>query len=219
MAGFLKSLFGSKKEQINTRHLTHPRDLAVGDLVKFKLFTPAPLAGDTFKIEEINTYDYKSGKESEFVLKGTGKHTLFMAVDESDDEVELRLSIKMPRTTVEQLFDLDQFSGIFDAEQAIRLERIGDPNSFDGEWSWLTNWTAPFYTQNSKAVRGYYHKGDYRKKVLPNSTDGCDELDYYSLISDDEKKYIEIEVFDGDTDVMATLLLDENDIEEMWPAT
>jgi len=219
MAGFLKNLFGGKKEAVAIRHLTHPRQLAVGDVVKFKLFTPAPLSNDNFTLDEVNTYDYQSGKETEFVLRGTGQHTVFMTVDESDDEVELRLSVKMPRTVVEQLFDLEQFSEVFDADEPVRLERIGDPSTFDEQWSWLTNWTAPFYTQNTKAVRGYFHKGDYRHKIIPNSTDGADELDYYSLISDDEKYYIEIEVYDGDTDVMVTRLLDENDIEEMWPAT
>lgn len=219
MAGFLKSLFGNKKEADVVRHLTHPKQLAKGDLVKFKLFTPAPLAGESFTIDEVNTYDFQSGNETEFVLRGSGKQTLFMTVDESDDEVELRISVKMPRTVVEQLFNLDQFSEIFDAEEPVRLKRTGDPSSFDQQWSWLTNWTADFYTQNAKSVRGYFHKGDYRQQTLPNSADDADELDYYSLISDDEKRYIEIEVYDGDTDVMVTRLLEENDIEEMWPNT
>lgn len=219
MAGFLKSLFGDKKEADKVRHLSHPRELAAGDIVKFKLFTPAPLAGNSFTVDEVNTYDFKSGNETEFVLRGSDKQTLFMTVDESDDEVELRLSVKIPRTVVEQLFELDQFAGIFDADELVRLERTGNPENFDPQWSWLSHWSAAVYTQNAKSVRGYFHKGDYRQQPLSNSADGADELDYYSLISDDEKYYIEIEVYDGDTDVMVTRLFEANDIEELWPST
>ncbi len=217
MASFIKSLFGGKKDKSPARHLTHPRELACGDIVKFKLFTPAPLANENYTIAEVNTYDYKSGNETELVLRGAGNQTVFMSVDESDDEVELRLSIKLPRNVVEQLFDLEQFSVIFDDQQA-QLNLKKDLN-LESDWSWLTDWTAPKYLQNSHSVCGYYHKGDYRNKILPDSADNCDELDYYSLISDDENYYIEIEVFDGDTDVMVTRLFSEDDIEEMWPAT
>lgn len=216
MASFIKSIFGGK-EKTPTRHLTHPREFACGDIVKFKLFTPPPLANDNFTIAEVNTYDYQSGNETEFVLRGTGNQTLFMGIDESDDEVELRISIKLPRTVVEKLFDLEQFSVIFDDEQA-QLTLNKDLN-LESDWSWLTEWTAPQYNQNSHSVRGYYHKGDYRNKTLSDSADDSDELDYYSLISDDENHYIEVEVFDGDTDVMVTRLFSQDDIEEMWPAT
>lgn len=221
MAGFFKNLFGAdSKDASSTRKLNHPRELAVGDLVKFKIYAPALIAGQTFKVEAIGTYDYKSGTETEFTLRGSISQTLFMTVENTDEGSDIRLSLAQPRKVIQQLFNLDQFAEIFDNEQGpVRIDRIVNPDDTGHDLGELCGWTAPSYHRQTFGLRGYFHEGDFRNRTVPNDTDQCEELDYYCLLSDDERHAVEIEVYDDDEDVFLTLITDLDVIEELWPGS
>ena len=219
---FLKSMFGGGDEKAPPRQLEHPRDLDVGDLVKFKLYAPPLIQNDMFKVEEVNTLHYAGdNKEIEFVLRDSAsEHTIFMFVEESEDGLELRLSVKLTRDIWEELFGADELSPVVDDERGhVVVKRLIDPDTTEGPLAFLSGWTAPEYIRESFAVRGYYHTGDYRNKPLPDTTDNCEELDYYGLESKDENYALEVEVYDSDTDVLVTMITDVSLIEEMWPAS
>lgn len=221
MASFFKKMFGSTSSDTPAqRQLNHPRDLNVGDMVKFKLYAPPLIAGQSFKVESVNTYDYKGGSETEFTLRGAISQSFFMTVENTDEGADVRLSLKIKRNVVEQLFNLDQFAEIFDNQQGpVHIERTVNPDEASHQLSELSGWTAPKYHREVFAMRGYFHEGDYRDKNVPNDTDRCEELDYYCIVSDDETRAVEIEVFDDDEDVMLTIISDDNIIEELWPGS
>ncbi len=221
--GFFKKAFGGGGDKDTPpRHLEHPRDLNVNDLVKFKQYGPQLLQEDMFKIEAVNTYHYKSSKEFEFVLRGSTDHTIFLIIDDTDDGAKMRMSVKLPRDIWEQLFDEGALAPVIDEEHGqIEVKRRVDPDAEDGgaALAFLTGWTAPEYVRESFAVRGYYHNGDYRNKAIPDSADDGEEFDYYGLESKDEQYALEIEVYDDDTDVLVTYVTDVSLIEEMWPGS
>jgi hypothetical protein len=171
-------------------------------------------------VEDVNTYDYKSGAETEFTLRGATPQTVFMTVGNTDEGTEVRLSLKQPRNVVEQLFNLEQFAQIFDNEQGpVDIERQTNPDEPNHQLSELAGWTASVYHREAFATRGYFHKGDYRNRTVPTHSDDCEELDYYGLISDDEQHAVEIEIYDDDEDVLLSLITDESIMEELWPGS
>lgn len=227
---FFKKVFNRGADKNAPRHLEHPRDLNVNDMIKFKQYGPQLLQQEMFKVDEVNSYHYRSGKEFEFVLRSssgadsrsgnTTNHTLFLTIDDSDDDPKMRMSVKVPRQIWQQLFEEAALALVIDQEQGhIVVKRRVDPDRVDSSHplAFLAGWTAPEYIRESFAIRGYYYKGDYRNKAIPDNADDCEELDYYGLESNDEKFALEIEVYDGDTDVMVTYVTDVLLIEEMWP--
>jgi len=206
----LSSLFGKKKSE--KRVLNHPRDLQAGDLVKFKLFAPDPLNSGMFEVAGINTYDYKTEKETEFVLKNATGTILFMTVDVDDQETSIQFSRKITRQDVSRLFSLDEFAQIFDVtpdEGQVTLKRQEHDDAT------FNSWTAPSYVRTEYSSRGYYYEGDYRQGVTPSNEDN--EFDLYVLTSDDEKYAVSIEVYDDGDEVSLSLIDDGGLIEEMWP--
>lgn len=204
--GLWGRLFGESE-----RTLTRAADLDVGDMVRFKLYAPGFLAGATFEVGAVNTYEYESGKECEFVLKGLSRQ-LYLTVDPSADEEPLRLSVRIVRDEIAALFDMDAFAEVFDREEGeVRLScsRGAVPQGLEG-------WCAERYVRTAFAVPAYFFNGDYRKASLPE--EGGEGLDYYALTSGDEGHAVEIEVFDGDEDVLLTLITEPGLIEELWPA-
>ncbi|MDH5232747.1 MAG: hypothetical protein OEZ58_17005 [Gammaproteobacteria bacterium] len=214
---FLKGMFGSKDKQV--RVLTHPQDLQTGDLVRFKLYAPQPLPGQLFEVKSINTYDYQSSSETEFVLRSPTNDTAFLTVAETDSGLSVQLSRRITREIVGQLFDLNEFANIFDVapdQAGVSIKRQLNPDENASALADLSGWTANQYTRNEYAVRGYFYEGDYREKPIPSEPG--DELDYFGLVSDDENFAVSIEVYDGSDEVSLIVLTDENIIEEMWPA-
>ena len=189
-------------------------------MVKFKLYAPPLIKSQTFKIESINTYDYNSSSDTEFVLQGSNRTPVFMSIETDQISSELRLSVKLTRNIVKQLFDLDEFAEIFDNEQGpVVVHRIIDTDAVGSKLQKYAGWTAPLYYRQAFAVKGYYHKGDYRNKEIPQSKNNCDEFDYYCLVSNDEFHAVEIEVYDDGEEVMLTYVTDDQIIEELWPGS
>ena len=211
MKKWLNTIFGSSEDSSNVRKLEHPRDLQIGDIVKFRYLPQKELSNEQFEITQINTYDYKDRNFTEFVLWGDSRNSLFMAVDETGDETFLSISKKITRDVVEQLFDLDEFSLLFDDESNNEIHPISEPAAMLG-------WMGKQYIQEVYAERGYFHKGDYRNKQIPQAADEGDDFDYYMAIDNTRKYVVEAEVYDGgETDVIISVRLPIDSIEEMWP--
>jgi len=83
----------------------------------------------------------------------------------------------------------------------------------------LQNWTATQYRQEIYGEGGYYHKGDFRNKAIPENEDDGDEFENYLAIDDKRQHTIEAEVYDGgETDIIITIRRPVTDIEDMWPS-
>ncbi|MDH5256364.1 MAG: hypothetical protein OEX07_00085 [Gammaproteobacteria bacterium] len=211
MKGLFKSFFNNddKKE---ARTLEHPRDLNKGDIIKFDFMPQSELSNNQFQVTDVNTYDFEDRKLTEFTLKGSAPEAIYLTVDESGDEPFLSFSRKINRNIVEQIFDLDEFANIFDSEDPATLNRISAPEN-------LENWTTDKYLQEVYAEGGYYHKGDYRNKNVPDNENDGDDFEYYMLIGNKRQFVIEAEVYDGgETDIIISVRRPLTDIEEMFPA-
>ncbi len=215
---FFNKWLGSGDKKEGPRKLESPKDLAIGDIVSFKLYAPPALCAKPFEVSEVNTYDFEDGIKAELILKAADGTLVFLSY-ESDDGVEsLCLSQKINRSAVEMLFDLAEFSEILDNEQGVvSLNLRCTEAELPDQLQHLQGFLAATYHRESFSERGYFHKGDFRLTGIPDFAEG-EELDYYSVVSADEKHEVEIEVWDDDTDVSITLVTDTQLIEEMWPA-
>jgi len=211
MKGLFKSFFSSEEEK-TIRELNHPRDLNQNDIIKFRFSAQSELSNKRFQISNVNTYDFEDRKLTEFTLSGDNKEPIYLIIDETGDEPFLSISRKIQRNIVEQLFDLEEFSQIFDSEAHTSLKRLNNLQSLEG-------WTTESYIQEIYAEGGYFHKGDYRNKLVPQNEDAGEYFDYYLAIDDTRQFVIEAEVYDGgETDVLITIRRPLTDIEEMWPS-
>ncbi|MDR8522438.1 hypothetical protein [Shewanella fidelis] len=213
--GFLSSLFG--KKEAPKRQLDHPSKLNKGDMISLddSFALPPQLRGQQLRVEAVNTYEYQRKQQTEWVLKGHGNDTIFLSLDE-DDETYLGLSIKLNRGLVEALFDLDQFSEIFEESGKAQLTT----NTLTADLEDYEQWLSPHYHQVSAADFGYFHRQDYRGQRPPQDADGAtgDAFEAYQLLDDDEDKAIDVEVYEGgDTDVMLTIYRPLSDIRDYWP--
>ncbi|GIU37038.1 hypothetical protein TUM3794_07120 [Shewanella colwelliana] len=211
--GFLKGLFG-KKEQPK-RQLSHPNHLLKGDMISLddSFALPPQLRGQQLRVEAVNTYEFERKQLIEWVLKGHGNDTLFLSLDE-DDETYLAFSLKIPRNLVEQIFDLEQFSDIF--EEDVQANLTVQPSIPEQ----LEQWLGKQYHQINFAQFGYFHREDYRNQRPPQDAEGAtgDAFESYLLLDDKERYALDIEVYEGgETDVMLTLYRPLSDIREYWP--
>ena len=210
MKNLFKAVF--TKDKTVTRILEHPRDLDTGDIIKFQYLQQSDLSNKQFEISAVNTYDFEDRKLTEFTLTGDIKSAIYLIIDETGDEPFLSLSKKIKRPIVEALFNMDEFGELFDNEDHSILNRQSEPED-------LTGWTTDKYRQEIFAEGGYYHKGDYRNKSVPEEESAGDEFEYYLAIGDNRKFTVEAEVYDdGETDIILTVRLPITNIEEMWPS-
>ena len=210
----IKSLFKSffDTSEKNLRSLNHPRDLQIGDIVKFRFMPQAEISNQQFQIAKINTYDYEDRKLTEFHLQGDNSEPIFLTVDETDDVPFLAITRKIQRATVETLFNLDEFAKVFDEEGPTKLARKTEPE-------FLAGWTAQNYIQEIFGEVGFFHKADYRNQVVPECESEGERFENYLLIDDTRQFVVEAEVYeDGETDVLISIRRPLSDIEELWPA-
>ncbi|QYJ79522.1 hypothetical protein [Shewanella acanthi] len=214
--GFFNSIFGKKAPP--ARELNHPSALQIGDMISIdnSFALPPQLRGQQLKVEAINTYEFERSQHCEWVLKGHGNDTLFLSI-EQDDEAYLAFSIKISRAQVEQIFDLDQFSTLFD-EQGAQLNTLALSPQLAEQ---LEQWLGANYHQVTFALFGYFHREDYRGLKPPQDDHGAtgEPFEYYSLLDDEERRAVEVEVYEGgETDVVLTLYRPLSDIRDYWPA-
>ncbi|WP_299795306.1 hypothetical protein [uncultured Shewanella sp.] len=214
--GFLKGLFG--KKEAPKRQLNHPSHLMQGDMLSLddSFALPPQLRGQQLRVESVNTYEYERSQKSEWVLKGHGNDTIFLSLDE-DDETYLAFSIKVNRGQVEQIFDLEEFSLIFEEDEQAQLTPQDSPILQSAA---LEQWLGKQYHQINFAQFGYFHREDYRGKKPPQDADGAtgEPFESYQLLDDEERFAIDVEVYEGgETDVMLTLYRPLSDIRDFWP--
>ena len=139
---------------------------------------------------------------------------LFLTLD-VDDKTYLKFSLKILHQDVETLFDLEQFSEVFDEPGQAQLSRLADNNTTSG-------WTGDIYQQSTYAQVGFFHRKDYRKDTLSpyEGKDSGEQFELYTLYNEDQDKGIDIEVWqDGDTEVFLTLFKPTTDIVDMYPGS
>jgi len=213
--GFFSKLFGKSGQDGPTeRQLDHPNKLLVGDIIclddSFAL--PSHLKGQSLEVIEVNCYEFEHDTSCEWVLRGKDDQLIFMSY-EKDDEERLVFSIKITRELVEQLFDLDQFSQLFDEPGQATLELKQSLPEFN-------NWLGQLYRQNDFATVGFYHQKDPRSDQISQyqGEDQGESLEVYGAESDDERYAISAEVYqDGETDVILSLYRPISDIRQYWP--
>lgn len=209
--GFFGKLFGSSNDKPK-RTLDKPEQLQVGDIITLddSFALPALLRGQSLEIKQINTYEYELNKSTEWVLQGPTDDVLFLSL-ENDDVQSLVFSLKISRDIVGQIFDLDQFSEMFDEPGNAELTVTDIPAQ-------LNQWLGQTYRQTEFAQFGYFHNVDYRHQNL--SANGGESFERYGAQTDDEVYGIEAEVYEGgDTDVVLTIQRPITDIRQYWPKT
>lgn len=208
---FFKRLLGKKDEP--QRQLDHPSKLNQGDVISLddSFALPPALRGQQLRVEAVNSYEFENSTQPLWSLKGHTNESIYLSLEE-DDETLLVFSIKINRAIVEQLFDLDQFSTIFDEPGKARLtcQPLADNQPH------LQLWLAKSYHQVAFAEQGYFHRLDHRSHTI--SDDTGEVFEAYQLLDDNEQYAIDIEVYErGETDVMLSLYRPLSDIREYWP--
>lgn len=92
MFGFFKS----KKTPV--RQLNHPSKLKIGDMLTLidSFAYPQWLKGQTLKVTDVQTYQYKQSAEYEFVLESDSGKIVFLQIEREDGEEYANFSIKNP---------------------------------------------------------------------------------------------------------------------------
>lgn len=210
---FIKKLFNKTPQQ---RAVKSVNDLRINDVIVLSdsFGLPELLRDKQFQVSTINSYEFEHFTQTEWVLSGESDCELFLSLD-VDDKSYLKFSLKIAESDVGTLFDLDEFAGIFEQEQASFLERASDSNKTSG-------WSDEAYRQQTFAQVGFFHRKDHRSQALSQyeGQDAGEQFELYTLFNQDESKGIDIEVWqDGDTDVFLTLFRPMTDIVDMYPGS
>jgi hypothetical protein len=210
---FLKRIF--KKESIQ-RTVTQASDLQINDIIMLtdSFALPEILRNQQFQVSAVNSYEYQQSVDTEWVLSGAMDRELFLGLD-VDDKTYLKFSLKISHEDVESLFDLDEFSVIFDEPGNAFLTRKVDTELSQG-------WTDEQYQQCLFAKVGYFHRKDHRKESLSSfeGQDSGEQFESFRLLNQDQSKGIDLEVWeDGDTEVFLTLYRPITDIVDMYPGS
>jgi len=210
---FFKNIF--KKTEVQ-RTLTSANQLKINDIIVLtdSFALPESLRSQEFQVSAINSYEYELNTSTEWVLTGKNDVELFLTLD-VDDKTELKFSIKIQAGDVETLFDLDEFSTLFDEPGEAFLERKEDSELSHG-------WTSEQYQQNIFSKVGYFHRKDHRSENLSayEGKDAGEQFELYALHDQDQSRGIDVEVWqDGDTDVFLTLYRPLTDIVDMFPGS
>ncbi len=215
MKSFVKGLWSRTRKEPGVRQLEHPRELAVGDIIQIadSYALPPMLQNKSLRVVSVSTYQFEHEYSTSFSLESQSDDQLDMIIEEEDGRENIAFTLKINRSTVEQLFDVDQFAELFDADAPGVIERVSEPEDLSG-------WTAPLYRQGSAAERGFFYSRDYRDSKPPDEEGEGEPFDYYAATSDESDHAIEIEVWDGgETDVFLTVYRPVSDIKELWPGS
>jgi hypothetical protein len=190
--------------------------LLVGDIIVLtdSFALPQALQGQQLQVTAVNSYEYEQETQTEWSLQGNDELAIFLSLD-VDDTTELKFSLKIERDDVESLFDLDNFSQIFDEPGEAFLNRQADNDV-------TSTWSSEQYQQNTFAKIGYFHRKDHRSEELSayEGEGSGEQLELYALYNEDQSKGVDVEVWqDGDTDVFLTLFRPLTDIIDMYPAS
>ena len=110
--GFFDKMFGKDEEGVLPL-LQHPKDLRVGDIIKFAFLPQDDLTNQRFEVIEVNTYDFEDEMTTSFSLKGESGNIIWLSAQNEDGEEYLAVSKKLTRGQVTTLFDADAFAEVF----------------------------------------------------------------------------------------------------------
>lgn len=212
--GILKRFGIGKKTEPDIRELEHPRELELGDIIRFGFTAQSELSNEGYTVDSIETLDTggDTSKMCYFMMSGTEHKVRLRVVDDETVEVSLEM---LPET-------------LLLAFKEQHLAEILDPDSGDHHQlssrkeakipAALREWVAPKYRQEAH-IKAYLYKNDFRSKPLPDTMEagelGCD---YSLLVSDDRLRTVEFRVFDGGrTEAYLSVMLPTRKIEELWP--
>jgi len=210
---FLKNIFKKDEPQ---RQIMHANDLLKGDMIVLtdSFALPENLRNQQFQVTAINSYEYEHQTDTEWVLTGNNNTELFLTLD-IDDKTYLKFALKVQHKDIENLFDLDVFSTIFDEPGNAFLTKQADSQS-------STGWSSDEYQQCTFAKVGYFHRKDHRTESLSayEGKEAGEQFELYQLLDKEQSKGVELEVWqDGDTDVFLTLYRPTTDIIDMYPGS
>ena len=129
---FFKNIF---KKPTQERKLNNVKELTLGDIIVMSdsFGLPAALRAQEFQVTAVNSYEFEHKTQAEWVLQGNDNIQLYLTLD-VDDKTFLKFSQKILHQDVETLFDLEQFSEVFDEPGQAQLTRLSDSNTTSG-WS------------------------------------------------------------------------------------
>ena len=210
---FLNKIFKKEKAQ---RTITQAKDLNVNDIIVLtdSFALPENLRAQQFQVTAVNSYEFEHKTQTEWVLSGNNNIDLYLSLD-IDDKTYLKLAQKIEHQDVETLFDLDEFSTIFDEPGNAVLSRLADNNNTSG-------WSSEQYQQRVFSQIGYFHRKDHRQEKLSQyeGKEAGEQLEFYQLLNQNEDCGIELEVWqDGDTDIFMTMYRPTTDIVDMYPGS
>ncbi|MBU2869680.1 hypothetical protein [Colwellia sp. E2M01] len=211
---FFKKIFSKSADA--PRKLTKVSQLLIGDIVVLtdSFALPESLRGQQFQVKAINSYEFEHRVQTEWALLGSNDLEIFLSL-EVDDITELKLSLKIQHEDVETLFDLDEFSQIFDEPGEAFLDKQADS-------ALTTMWSSEQYQQSAFATVGFFHRKDHRSENLSayEGKDSGEQFELYTLYNEDQSKGVDVEVWqDGDTEVCLTLFRPLSDIVDMYPGS
>jgi len=208
--------FGKKAPEGQPRVLEKPEQLKIGDMVEMvdSFGLPKELRGQTLQVVKVNTYEYEHKHYPEFQLEGNSNIPIHMTVENEDGENITTFSIKISRDIVENTFDMDAFSSVFDEDLFQGLIKANDPDTFP-------RWLASEYRQTGGWSKGYFYERDYRNSPMTNyEHKGAEPFETVTLASDDGKNSVCIEVWeDGDTDISLALSVKSSEINAYYAKT
>jgi len=210
--GFIKSIFGGGDKSPPVQKIESPSDLKLGDIVKMEFADQAAISAQTLKVVEQYFYDISAVEscKSVSIMEG-GEQRIYMSTSEVNAELPLEVAIAILPDTVDKIFNLKQFTPIFDepdnTDHRLNLKsKIDEVQGFVGQ---------SYYQERTNEA--YRSTKDCRKSSL-NDSDWT-AFDYKLLVSDDRRHAIRIEVFDGGrTDVYLIAYLALHKVEDYWSA-
>lgn len=209
---FLKSLF-AKKKLTPSRVLEKPQQLQNGDIFCFSdsFALPEIMRKQQLQVNEVNTVEFSHEYYARLITQGTQNQLVYISFPKNPHHF-IKCSLLLNRAEVDMLFDLDEFSDIFDAPGKARLRPLTKDHAYG-------DILATEYIQQDFETSGYIHQSDYRHSKPPQYTDEEHgrEFQYFSLEGDQGLRLIDIFIFEnGDTDVYLSSLRPSNDITELW---
>ena len=209
---FFKSLF-AKKQPPATRTLTKPDDLQLHDIFTFSdsFALPQAMRKQQLQVIDINTLEFKHEHYAQIVGQGSGQQLVYLSFPDNPKKL-IKFSLLLTRNDVQALFDLDEFSEIFEEPGNARLKPLTSKHDY-------ADMLAGEYIQQEFMITGYKHQQDYREKTPPQYTEDEHgrEFEFYSLEGGAGERSIDIFIFEnGDTDVYLSFLRPANEIAELW---
>ncbi|MCP4323164.1 MAG: hypothetical protein GY951_17170 [Psychromonas sp.] len=209
---FLKSLF-AKKQPAPTRTLNHASELQQSDLFTFgdSFALPQSMRKMQLQVTDINTLEFKHEHFAQIIGQGSGEQLVYLSFPNNPQKL-VKFSLLLTRENVEELFEMDDFSEIFEEPGNARLKPMTKNHLY-------ADMLADEYIQQDFMTTGYLHRQDYRGATPPqyNEDKHGQEFEFYSLQGDQGKRFVDIFIFEnGDTDVYLSFLRPANEIAELW---